>query len=789
MSSSLALLLAFAAFCGAIAIAAKWAGGRVGAPETAFFFLLAIGYLFPGFFSGRTILPADHAMLLAPWSHVGAGDRYNANLNDAVTQMAPWAKAVRIAWKEGSLPLRDRWNGAGMALAANGQSAPFSPFTILMLPFALWAGFTLQVAAKLFLALSGFSLWLRELGISRAAAVFGSVLFALSFTMAPWLLFPHTAVISLFPWALFAIEVSRRAEPQARFRGEILLACVLAAWPLCGHPESIVICVLFMLLWFGARAAAGDLPDARRLAVRTALAAVAAVTLTAFLTLPEAVAIFASNRVRVAEAFRSALPAALAPHTPYWWTGILTSLFPRALGDAIRSPMIPGGAGPFPEMTLGYFGLVGAAAALLLLRPGSPRKKAELALLLPVALGAAAATGTWPVFEAAIRIPGLRLMFVLRYLSWVALAGPAIAAFEADRLARDAASQPRGRAALGLAGAAAALALVAIWCYRKFEPLHAAAGGLPSQKRALALALSALAAALCVAVGVWARPRIAPWLPAILALAAAAELTWQGTRLYRFQPPARLYPDTPMLDFLRSKAGPFRIVGEGAVLYPNSNVFPALEDVRTHDPVERRDYVDFLDRSAGYPPLDYFKHIGNFNAPALDLLNVRYLAGEPGWKPPGEKWKPVYDGKDGVVFENPLALPRVFDARRIPPEGRMLAGSVVVSGYRESTNSASFHARLAEPSRLVVSLVQDGGWSAKDGSGRRIPLARAEGLLLALDLPAGDSDVRLSYLPPGMAAGASISAAAAVLILVAALLRFRARKRSYPRGSPARLPG
>ena len=155
MSSSPALLFSFGAFCAAVWLVARWAGRRIGIPETAFFFLLTVGYLHPGFFSGRTILPADHAMLLAPWSHVGAGERYNANLNDAATQMAPWAKAVRIAWKEGSLPLRNRWNGAGMALAANGQSAPFSPFTILMLPFALWAGFTVQLAAKMFLALTG----------------------------------------------------------------------------------------------------------------------------------------------------------------------------------------------------------------------------------------------------------------------------------------------------------------------------------------------------------------------------------------------------------------------------------------------------------------------------------------------------------------------------------------------------------------------------------------------------------------------------------------------------------
>src|SRR4051812_34933377 len=226
MSSSPALLFSFAAFCAAVWLAVRWDRRTIGIPETAFFFLLTVGYFSPGFFSGRTILPADHAMLLAPWSHVEAGERYNANLNDAVTQMAPWAKAVRMAWKEGSLPLRDRWNGAGMTLAANGQSAPFSPFTILMLPFALWAGFTLQLAAKIFLALTGAFLWLRELELSRGAAVFGAVLFALSFTMAPWLLFPHTAVICLLPWALFAIELSRAPQPAVSFRAGLLLSAV-----------------------------------------------------------------------------------------------------------------------------------------------------------------------------------------------------------------------------------------------------------------------------------------------------------------------------------------------------------------------------------------------------------------------------------------------------------------------------------------------------------------------------------------------------------------------------------
>jgi uncharacterized membrane protein YfhO len=109
-----------------------------------------------------------------------------------------------------------------------------------------------------------------------------------------------------------------------------------------------------------------------------------------------------------------------------------------------------------------------------------------------------------------------------------------------------------------------------------------------------------------------------------------------------------------------------------------------------------------------------------------------------------------------------------------------------VTEYRESTNAASFHARLTEPARVVVSLAQDGGWSAKNGSGRAIPISRAEGILLALDLPAGDSDVRLSYVPPGMRAGAAISAVTAAAILAVGIM---VRRRRYPPGSPAPLPG
>src|SRR5262249_10188883 len=162
-------------------------------------------------------------------------------------------------WKQGEIPWRNRWNGCGMALAGYGSAAPFSPLTWLMLALPLARAFTLAAAVKLLAALLGTWLWLTELGLGARAALFGAAAFGLSFTMTPWLLFPQTAVIALWPWALFAIERLRR--PDRAGRALALLVCVFGMWPLSGHLESVASGAGFAALLLFARWAAGDLVD------------------------------------------------------------------------------------------------------------------------------------------------------------------------------------------------------------------------------------------------------------------------------------------------------------------------------------------------------------------------------------------------------------------------------------------------------------------------------------------------------------------------------------------------
>lgn len=768
----------------------------------------------------RTPLPLDQAMYTWPWMTPNQPRPYNANMNDVATMILPWAKATRMALKEGALPLRNRWNGCGMPLAANSVSAAFSPFTLLALFWPLARAFTLIAATKLLLASAGTWLWVRELGASRRAAAFAAVAYALSFSFTPpWLYFPHSAVLCLWPWTLFLVERCRDAA--GRGRTVAALTILFAVTILAGHPETAFMGFLFAALWIAARWAARDLVRPWPIVSAIALAAAIAIALTAFLLIPSLYAIAGSGRIAAASKPYWEPILSLRPHGPQW-RAVPTAFFPHTLGNAIGSPMLPFAGGSFPELGLGYFGIVGWSAALLVLRPGSRRPRLEWVLVGILLCGMAVAVGQWPMAEIFARLPVVGFLFPIRFHSWVALAGAAIAALELDRLARDLAS---GRAAyLAAAGIPLVLAAAAVLVHLRFAAEHAASGGTAFQTRQLIVILAVLGAAAALNLAARKRPSV---LVGGLTLLCGAELLVQWRSISKpLYSPADLFPETPLIRFLRGQPGPFRVVGEGAVLFPNTNVFAGLDDIRTHDAVERRDYLAFLDATCGYP-YEYFKRIRNLDASALDFLNVRYLLTAPGGHAPGSRWIPVYSGPDGSVFENARALPRAYAPGRVrfvPAAARWrepvsdatalfgaafreIAGNedwrgtawvlasrageanganAEISEYREGTNDASFAARVPEGTAWVVlSLVQDGGWSARDGEGRPVPVLRANGPFLALALPAGDHRVALRYSPPGFRAGAAIAGSTAALLAIGAGFARAARRRAR---NPSRTP-
>lgn len=768
--------------------------------EWSLFLVLPILFLAPGFWRDRTPIPLDHIRQFVPWNAAAHPPPHNPSLNDVATQFAPWAKAVRMAWKEGSPPFWNRWNGCGMPLAGSGQSQAFSPFTLLTFTLPLARAFVLLGAVKLLLASTGAYLWLRELRASSAAARFGAVTFAFSFALTAWLYHPATSDICLWPWALFGFELL--SDPTIKRRAFLFLVLVLTAWPLCGHMETVALGAFFGLLWFGLRALARDLPSTAVLKAG-ALAGLAAIALSAFALLPQLYAVLASNRLVLASDPSHLDYVPWVPYKPGWLGGFLTSLFPTAYGDLIESPMIPGAAGSIVEMGFGYFGVLGWSCALLVLRPGSRRSWKEWILFAILLLGLCGAMGL-PVFRSLIEvIPGIRLAPPLRLLLFASMAGAPLAALELDRLMRDIAAG--GKSMRFFVFGLAAIAGLALIQFLLFRGRHAAAGGLHPQVTALVWTLAVLSLA-GVAATLLRKRHLTPVLFLFLITGLSAlELLHQGMRLYRFHSPANLYPETPLIRFLRSQKQPFRIVSVEFALYPNTNIFASVENVLTHDPAERRDYVQLLDSTAGYAPFDYFKRVRNLDAPIFDFLNARFLVSSPEGRSPGSRWGRVYAGADGQVFENSGALPRLYAppaievvdpspgapqtgrnalpafgtrlteflargefARRAillknpsfaPARGFFPNPPVQVGPLVEKANTIRFDVSVSGSSGaiLVSSLVTDGGWIARDEVETPLPVGLANGPFLAIALPPGRHLVTLTYAPPGFRLGVALS--------------------------------
>ncbi|HEX4440686.1 MAG TPA: hypothetical protein VH854_11485 [Thermoanaerobaculia bacterium] len=793
--TSVLLLLLYAAAVAAVGAVARGLRRPIPAGALLVFALLPLAAFAEAFLGDRTILPADHRRLIPPWSVPGAPAPRNPDLNDAITQFAPWEAAARDAWHRGELPLRDRWNGGGAPLAANAISAVFSPVHLLGLALPLARAFTLIAAIHVLIAASGMWLLARELGVSPAASLFAAPAWGLSLAMTPWLLFPQTGVLSLWPWLLFLTE--RAAEARLQTRCAIALTALFAAMVLAGHPESLALGCVLCAAWLLLRAALRREARFLRALVRVAACGAAAAALVAWLLVPFLFALSASNRLAGLTSPSWARFLSLAPHRPAWPAGPLQLAFPFTYGDAIASPMLPDAPSAFPEIASGYSGIAAVVLALLVLRRG--RRRAETLALLALALGGVlVAIGQWPFLELVSRIPLLRFVVPLRFLTWAALAIPLAAALELDRLAADAAEGKRPWRALAASGVAVAAGAFA-W-FALHRAAHAHAGGLAFQSRALTAACGIALALAAAAVVLRRRPAALCLIAAALSI---AELLVDARHLYRAAPSAELFPETPLVAFLRSRAGAFRSAGMGPALFPNTNVYARVQDARTHDPLERRDYLEFLDASCGYPPDEYFRMLLRFDCGALDFASVRWLVAAPGTSPPAPKWSVAYSGADGVVFENASALPRAFAPRRVrfarevrPREAARIGdwtdeavledaadrapatnAAVRVGGFDESVNRVSIETSSDAPAIVVASLVQDGGWTARDGTGRALRTWHANGPFLAVETPAGDGRIDLTYSPPGFRAGLFV-AAFALAAGAAWCLRRRGRVRS-----------
>jgi hypothetical protein len=436
---------------------------------------------------------------------------------DLIAYNLPTEKVIHDAYAEGSLPLWMPYVSGGRPLLANPNAGVLYPVRPLLsksaFPIAMRIFPTFHWAA----AGIGALLLARSLGVSRAAAFLAAVTYAFSGVVVSQVFFPHVLPgTALLPWIVWTV-----ARPFRRPGAKILvLALLLGLELLAGEPFSVALGIGCAVLWIVFEFPAGSVR-------RGLLELAAAVGLSIALALPQIVATLlwipetarAVSGMRLSETlFYSVSPWRLLeflipyPFGPTWELDKTTVWgFPLY---RLRS------VGLFATLYAGPLAMLALGAVWKRTARGARFTRVTFLAALGLCVLPSLVPAAWEARQSPVSLRNPEKFAILFAFS-LCLA----VALEWDRIRG---SRARAKAALGVGGSLAVMALAAAWAPRAAGRLIVAGiRGDPSLAKIAAQGLpAALAAAgllwmlACVAIDLSARRRGAASWAAIAILAS-----------------------------------------------------------------------------------------------------------------------------------------------------------------------------------------------------------------------------------------------------------------------------
>ena len=172
--------------------------------------IIAVWFVFakPYFLNGLIPFPSRYLVsFFPPWQNYQGMAYHNGAMPDIITQLFPWKKAVIDSWKAGMIPWWNPYQFSGNPLAANMQSAAFTPFNLLFSLFSFVDGWSLFILLQPLCAGYFMFLYLRTLRLSASAALFGALSFMFCGFITVWMAYGTLGYAFLYlPLLLFTIE-------------------------------------------------------------------------------------------------------------------------------------------------------------------------------------------------------------------------------------------------------------------------------------------------------------------------------------------------------------------------------------------------------------------------------------------------------------------------------------------------------------------------------------------------------------------------------------------------------
>lgn len=692
--------------------------------------------------------------------------------------------------KDRTIPLWNPYQAYGAPLAANMQSQPFSPLTILLTLQLTPFTYNLFVLSRLFIT-GIFAFLLFRLYVVFVPAITGAIAAMLGGYYILYLTMPHVTVDMLIPAALFAAERLLRSPTYGTF---LAFTGVLFLVIVGGMPESSLLLLLFLYAYIVFRILSDPkLPDSWiTVAGRVFLSSAAGLGLSSILLLP----------------FLEFMRHSYNTHDPAKIGGAIPGLYHFAPDSTILTFLFPLLYGQWHGLA-NQFGLVAfflsLIAAMTMFRRSEHHGQLQLRSFTVFFLSYAVLLllkhyGIQPINNLG-SLPLLCYVDFYKYGEPVlSICVAALCAIGLDRIMSSQATKFMLGIALGISFATAPIAFYIGQKIMTDEiKAHRAAIQFPAM--ALTVAVSALfCLAICLIFFQGFHQRLGVSIAIVLCLEFSLNYIVPLYYVYNNLPnrSQNPYAGAPYIDFLKHRTSKFeRIFARESVLYPDwASVF-ALQDIRDLDAMYYRKYLPFVRNFIAPRPSartqelwDRFTGDGSeyaFGTPLekrlLQLSSVRYLVSKTPYSDP--LFFPTYN-KEVQVYRYDKVLPRAaiyyraeieanevevlkrladprFDVlqtvlldrtklktAQLPAVSKVNHGAVKSAAAADIASylpqSVEIHASLDESGILVLNDSDYPGWIV-DIDGVRSKWFTANYLFRGVFLPPGNHVIRFVYRP------------------------------------------
>jgi hypothetical protein len=801
--------------------------------------LLVVFYFRPFVFEGKIPLNADwlHANFHPGNVYLPGVKAHNSELDDPIYQFYPLRLEAVRQWKSLAVPLWNPYILCGTPLLADGISKPFDPFIALWLVFGGPVGHALELLAQYLLMITGMYILARSLGIARIGAATAAVIYTFNLLSVTWMeLRTPTAAFAFFPWAFLWLSAAldTRSLKHAALAG--LMAGLMV---LSGHAQFVFYGFAVLALLVGWRTIVEWRSNGLRRALRTASAGCLGLAIGCALAAVEVLPFveFISQSGRNPRQYEISNLSS----TPL---SFITCFYPNIFGNPASGPYLGGIvlSRPYMTATAGFVGISTLALMAPALFLAKFRHKGFLTclwlgvfgLLVLMSVGLGQAVSHLTFFLSGMDMT--RAFFVSNFALALSAGAGAAALAQADwkdrHFHRMVVTMLLAVAILialtaGLRWAGPSLALrddVQVdgirWAVSEIERV---AGSIflwpPVYAR---LNFLAMALAVCL---------LAPWLRSVTAalafLVIGSELMLSAFDYNPYVNASLIAPRFPFISAITCPVSDCRILGldpphpselariKGDCLVPNTAMLYGLADVRGDESLRLRRYQNYILRIVGFDANILASiHIPYANSPLVDAMNVRHILASAPISTDG--LRTVFADGKSFVYQNDQALPRAylagvydsadsptdalneifdeaaFDFRRkvvLEPGGLAVGdfqnpfpgGDARIVDYRPAR--VLIRTSCASRAILVLSDCYYPGWSARvDGIDTTV--IPANGTFRAVILPAGNHEVEFQFVPRSFAVGASISAAAALVILTLVSWPRREHRTDTPDAGP-----